>query len=74
VMNTYIAIAGVSIGVGLILVGCYMMSYRDYASHKRPLQEADPRLASSYTYLHHLRVVALPLVKYRLSITVDRKQ
>lgn len=74
VMNIYFAIAGIIIGIGLIILGLYLMTYSDYKSHKRPLQQADPSLASSYTYLHHLRVVVLPLTKYRLSITVDKKQ
>lgn len=58
-----------SFGFLIILVVAWL--YRDYRKHKKPLQKLDPKV--NYSFWHHLHVVSLPLIKYRLSINVDRR-
>jgi hypothetical protein len=56
--------------LGLIIAsGAYV--FFDYQKHKRPLIEADPN--ARYTLGHHVRVVTLPLLKYRLSVRFEKK-
>ncbi|MEI7818908.1 MAG: choice-of-anchor U domain-containing protein, partial [bacterium] len=43
--------------------------YRDYRKHKKPLVDENPDI--EYTFLHHIQVVTLPILKYRLSIIVQ---
>ena len=57
--------------VGLFLIGATLYTYLDYRKHKTPLTEASSDV--NYSYFHHLKVVSLPLAKYRLSIGVDRQ-
>ena len=57
--------------VGLLLIGGALFTYYDYRRHKQPLLAVDSD--ASYSYFHHLKVVSLPLAKYRLSIGVDRQ-
>ena len=57
--------------VGLFLVAATLYTYLDYRKHKTPLTEASSDV--NYSYFHHLKVVSLPLAKYRLSIGVDRQ-
>ena len=66
--GAFVAIAS---PLGLFLVGAAIYTFTDYHRHKQPLLEADP--AVSYSYFHHLRVVSIPLAKYRFSVSVDRR-
>lgn len=68
------AITGFAIFVGVVMLAGALYTYQDYRRHKKPLLEIDPKLARSYTYWHHLRVVSVPLVKYRLQIKVEKRQ
>ena len=68
--NTGVAAAGLVV-TGVLLVISAAWTYVDYKRHKRPLAQADPYLASTYTYLHHIRVVTVPALRYRLRIRFD---
>ncbi|MCA9331903.1 hypothetical protein KC968_03110 [Candidatus Saccharibacteria bacterium] len=61
---------------GIIAIVIY--TYLDYRSHKKPLVIADKetgtQASKGYTYWHHLRIVSIPLAKYRLSIAIEKKQ
>lgn len=63
----------VSVMAGLLLIAGALYTYFDYRRHKRPLKQADPEAASTYTYWHHLRVVSIPLFHYRLKVTFSRQ-
>lgn len=67
-----ITVMGTIIGILMVAGGLY--TYIDYRKHKNPLKDADPYLASSYTYWHHLKVVSIPLASYRLRVTVETKE
>ncbi len=58
--------------LGLIL-GSFSYTYYDYRRHKRPLMDVDNSIRYSYTYLHHLRTVSVPTVKYRISTRLPDK-
>lgn len=47
---------------GLLLLVAYL--YRDYRKHRHPLLAMDPMIR--YSFIHHLRVVTFPLLRYRL--------
>lgn len=70
------ALLGLPIGLIMVFAGTY--TYIDYRKHKRPLIESDRELhldnARQYTYWHHLRVVSIPLLKYRLIVSFEKKQ
>ena len=54
--------------VGVIIaITSYL--YLDYRSHKKPLRAEDPNV--KYTFLHHIRVVSMPRLKYRVAVTVS---
>jgi hypothetical protein len=61
----------VAIPVGLFILGTIAWLYRDYRRHKKPLKSLDPKV--KYSFWHHLHVVSLPVIKYRLSINIDRR-
>jgi hypothetical protein len=69
-VNTGAVTIGI-MAVGIVLVVMATWTYIDYRRHKRPLMQADPYLASSYTYLHHIRVVTVPALRYRLQIRFE---
>ena len=66
--GVFVAIAS---PMGLFMVAAALYTFTDYRRHKQPLLEMDPSV--SYSYFHHLKVVSVPLVRYRLSVSVDRK-
>ncbi len=70
--NTGVIAALLSIIGSLLIVGA-VYTYADYRKHKKPLLEADPLLANGYTYWHHLKMVTIPLVRYRVSVIVEKK-
>ena len=51
----------------IIAITSYL--YLDYRSHKKPLRAEDPNV--KYTFLHHIRVVSMPRLKYRVAVTVS---
>lgn len=54
--------------IGIIIaVTSYL--YLDYRAHKKPLKAEDPHV--KYTFLHHIRVVSMPRLKYRVAVTVS---
>lgn len=67
-------LAGFSMFVGFVMLGGAIYTFRDYRRHKKPLQEISPDFARSYTYWHHLRVVSIPLLRYRLQVKVEKRQ
>lgn len=56
--------------IGLFLIAAVIYSFYDYRRHKQPLLAVDPN--ANYSYFHHIKVVSVPLVRYRLSVSVDR--
>lgn len=56
---------------GLLLISLTIWTYIDYRRHKRPLKQASARV--KYTFWHHLKVVSIPLLRYRLSINLYKK-
>lgn len=44
----------------------------DYGRHKRPLQEIDPNVR--YTFWHHIKVVTIPLLSYRITFMIQKKK
>ncbi len=63
--------------LGLIVLGTILYVFIDYQNHKSPLKQADPRIR--YGLMHHVKVVTIPLLKYRLSLQIypadrERKQ
>ncbi len=67
-------ITALAVPVGFVLVAGGLYTYIDYRKHKKPLTKMDPKLAKQYTYWHHLKVVTIPLSKYRLRVLVEKKK
>jgi heme/copper-type cytochrome/quinol oxidase subunit 2 len=44
--------------------------YYDYKRHKKPLTDVDPGV--HYSFMHHVRVVTIPLFRYRISFQLSR--
>ena len=61
--------AAVPIGITLLVITIY--TYVDYRRHKKPLAAVNPKV--NYSFWHHIHMVSLPLLRYRLSINVDRR-
>lgn len=57
----------------VLLVVLFIYTYVDYRKHRKPLVEADPSIGNQYTYQHHIRAVSVPLLKYRINISINRK-
>lgn len=70
-----LAETGVAAVSGAILSAILLVSlallYRDYRRHKRPLAAIDPNV--HYTFAHHIRVVSIPLARYRLTFKIEKK-
>lgn len=64
-------ITTIIIFIGILMIELTIWAYVDYRHHKRPLQTIDPNV--KYSFWHHLHVVSLPLIKYRLSISIDKR-
>lgn len=71
--NTGIVTA-LAIPVGFFLILSATYTYVDYRKHKKPLVEANPKRAETYTYWHHIKVVSIPLARYRVRILLERKE
>ena len=72
--NTGTLLTSLAVITGVFMIAGAIYTYRDYRKHKRPLKQINPNLARTYTYWHHLKVVAIPMAKYRLTVRVERKQ
>lgn len=57
----------------LVLALSLLYTYMDYRKHRKPLVDADPQAEQTYTYQHHVKTVTVPLLKYRVQISVNRK-
>lgn len=55
-----------------LIIGSFSYTYYDYRKHKKPLTSSDPEARHSYTYVHHLRTVSLPLLRYRVRLSMER--
>lgn len=64
-------LTGFLVLAGLLLITLTAWSYIDYKRHKRPLKQANKKI--NYTFWHHLKVVSLPVMKYRLSISIYKR-
>jgi hypothetical protein len=60
--------------IGLLLIATAVYTYLDYRKHITPLLAMDPHARYTYTYWHHLRVVTIPMWRYRVTIRVDRQK
>ncbi len=60
-----------AIFVAIIVGGFYLYVRADFIKHKKPLQEIDPNV--KYTLAHHVKVVTVPLLKYRITFLFSRK-
>lgn len=67
--NTGVKAVSVTMLLG-VMIGSSSYIYYDYRRHRKPLALADPNV--KYTLIHHVRVVTLPLLKYRVSLAYDR--
>lgn len=64
-----IIVTAILVAIPLIIVVAYLRF--DYLRHKRPLQEIDPNV--KYTFWHHVRVVTIPLLSYRVTFMVQKR-
>ena len=53
-----------------LMLGSLAYAYVDYRKHKGPLQAIDTTVR--YTFAHHVKVVTIPLLKYRLQLQVEK--
>lgn len=68
--NTGVIAISTSI-LGVVILLAIALIYRDYLRHRKPLQNIDPDVR--YTFAHHVKIVTLPLLKYRLQIKITRQ-
>lgn len=59
--------------LGLIVFGIIIYTYSDFRKHRKPLVQADPYARHTYTYGHHISSVTIPLLRYRLHISLNSK-
>jgi|GEM_PF-5274615 len=57
--------------IGLVMLVVISYTYVDYRRHRQPLISENPRL--KYTFWHHLKVVTLPVLKYRFLVATHQK-
>ncbi len=57
--------------IALTVLVTLIYAYYDYRRHKHPLVAENPHI--HYTFWHHLKVVTLPIMRYRLSIVIDHR-
>ena len=64
-------VIAISAGIlSFILVLSVGLIYIDYRKHKKPLHAVDPTV--SYSFAHHMKVVTLPLFRYRIHIKIQK--
>jgi CSLREA domain-containing protein len=56
--------------LSFLIVFSVGLIYLDYSRHKNPLSQENPLIR--YTFSHHIKVVTLPLFRYRLSIRLTK--
>ena len=61
------------VALSTILVVLFAITYRDYKRHRKPLAQMDSGAGRQYTYIHHMKVVSFPMLRYRFSISVQKK-
>ncbi len=75
-VNTGVKAAVVS-SLSFIIVLTTIAVYLDYRRHKAPLLALDisknKELAKHYTFWHHIKVVTLPVMRYRVTFIVEKK-
>jgi hypothetical protein len=57
--------------VGVIL-SVLLYTYVDFRKHRKPLLEMDSSARYTYTYAHHIKTVTIPLMRYRISVSVRK--
>ncbi|MEI7818912.1 MAG: choice-of-anchor U domain-containing protein [bacterium] len=60
------------IPVGLAAFVTLIYIYLDYRKHKKPLVDEDPE--TNYNFWHHIKVVTIPVLKYKISLVVDKQE
>ncbi len=64
-------VVAISAGIlSFILVLSLSLIYIDYNKHKKPLRAIDPTVR--YSFAHHIKVVTLPLFRYRVHIRIQK--
>lgn len=71
--NTGMVIWVISIIAASLILVAAVYTYIDYRRHRKPLVEADPHASQTYTYRHHVSTVTIPLMRYRISISLSRQ-
>lgn len=66
------AIIYVSVFAAGLLMLAIVYTFVDYRRHRKPLVQADPYARKTYTYGHHIHSVIIPLLQYRLKISINR--
>ncbi len=61
-----------SILAAVLLLITLAYTYRDYRKHRKALEVAAGQSVGAYTYWHHLRVVSIPLARYRVSFRLEK--
>ena len=56
--------------VSIVFLLFILYIYMDYRKHKAPLKEIDPMV--DYTFMHHIKVVTLPIFRYRLQARIQK--
>lgn len=64
-----VLVTALVIAVPLIIVVVWLKA--DYTRHKRPLKAIDPGV--HYTFWHHIKVVTIPLLSYRITFMIQKK-
>ncbi len=54
----------------LLLAWLIVFMIADYFRHRAPLKQADPEVR--YSFGHHLKVVTIPLIKYRIGFKIEK--
>lgn len=61
-----------SVILGAIILFALVYTFLDYRKHRKPLVQADPFARKTYTYGHHIKTVTIPVMRYRLHITINK--
>lgn len=62
-------VTAVAIAIPLLIAVIWLKV--DYSRHKRPLKAVDPNV--KYTFWHHIKVVTIPLMSYRITFMIQKK-
>ena len=57
----------------VIVLLLVLITYIDYRKYRRPLAQIDIIASKKYTYMHHMRMVSFPMMRYRFSISLQKK-